>query len=166
MHDLKKVLLIRNKNMTQPKQVHLYAKMVNLDNIVCTFPSFSLNNSKGHVSLLVKGGKIVSIGESTLAGRLPGTIFLGRSCHAEMAALKILGRHRLKNTRKLKKYEIWNIRWTREGKVTNSKPCYHCQQSLLKLGITTIVFSTSKGTFVRRKLHDLKCKISSGAFNY
>ena len=137
--------------------------MVNLKNIIHTFPFFSLSNPKGHVSLLVKGGKIVNRGESTLAGRLTGTVFLGRSCHAEMSVLKILG-HRLKDKRKNRKYEIWNIRWTREGKVTNSKPCYHCQQSLLKLGITTIVFSTDEGTFTRCKLADLQCKVSSGSY--
>ena len=64
--------------------------------------------------------------------------------------------------RKMSKYTIWDIRWSRDGKVVCSKPCINCQRALLGVGINNIIFSTEDGRFIKDKLSNLVCKPSSG----
>ncbi|OUW95968.1 MAG: hypothetical protein CBD97_02125 [Pelagibacteraceae bacterium TMED237] len=125
-------------------------------------PTNNTNHTRGHISALIKGGKIVSYAESSLAGKSKFCLNKGRSCHSEIALLK-----KLKDIKKNKisKYIIWNIRWTKEGKIANSKPCLNCQISLRKAGIQTIVYSTDSGIFIKNKLECIECYSSSG-FRY
>lgn len=127
-------------------------------------PRDEWTNAKRHISALVKGGKVVAYGESSLGGKPYCAKVLGRSCHSEMSVLKFIS-SKLNNKRKVSKYTIWNARWTRNEKLVDSKPCLHCQQVLLRIGIKNIVFSTNKGVFVKSKLSDLVCYPSSG-FRY
>ena len=127
-------------------------------------PRDGWDNPKRHISALVKGGKVFAYGESSLGGKPYCTAIRGRSCHSEMSVLKYMGND-LNNKRKASKYTIWNARWTRDGTLVNPKPCLHCQQVLMRIGIKTIVFSTSKGIFIKTKLADLTCQLSSG-FRY
>ena len=124
-------------------------------------PGDDWNNPKRHISALVKGGKIVAQAESTLGGRPICSTILGRSCHAEMSVLKLIS-SKLGNKRKLAKYTMWNARWTRNGDLANAKPCLHCQQVLIRIGIKNIVFSTNQGVFIKSKLSQLDCHLSSG----
>tara|TARA_Y100000389_G_C17378228_1_gene472845 strand:- start:464 stop:889 length:426 start_codon:yes stop_codon:yes gene_type:complete len=128
------------------------------------FPVKDWKNPTRHISALVKGGKIIAYGESSLGGKLIGTVDRGRSCHSEISVLKKVTLN-LKNKRKMAKYTVWNIRWTRKGTIANSKPCLNCQKVMLKLGIKNIVFSTDSGTFIKCKLSRLVCTPSSG-FRY
>jgi deoxycytidylate deaminase len=139
-------------------QVPIKYKLVGL------FPGTNWDNPRRHISALVKGGKVFAYGESSLGGKPYCATDRGRSCHSEMSVLKFIGPD-LNNKRKLGKYTIWNIRWTRNGEIVNSKPCHHCQQVLMRIGIKNIVFSTSKGVFIKTKLAHLNCKLSSG-FRY
>ena len=116
----------------------------------------------GHYSALVKGGNVIGYANSSLAGKSRYCREAGRSCHAEIALLKFLTEN---NSKKMNKYIVWNIRWTREGKITNAKPCLNCQRTLHSVGIKTIIFSTSEGTFVKHNIEDIKCLPSSG-FRY
>ncbi len=127
-------------------------------------PDNNWTNTKRHMSALVKGGKVVAYGESTLAGKPFCADFRGRSCHSEMSVLKYIN-SKIGNKRKISKYTIWNARWTRNGQLVNSKPCYHCQQVLMRIGIKNVVFSTNDGVFVKSKLCNLNCNLSSG-FRY
>ena len=125
-------------------------------------PREDWNNPKRHISALIKGGKVVAYGESSLGGRPYCASVRGRSCHSEMTVLKYISSE-LSNKRKVGKYTVWNARWSRDGKLVGAKPCRHCQQVLLRVGIKNIVFSTSKGIFIKSKLAELKCQLSSGS---
>jgi hypothetical protein len=125
------------------------------------FPSEDWDNPKRHISALVKGGKVFAYAESSLGGKLYCASVRGRSCHSEMTVLKFIGPV-LGNKRKVSKYTMWNIRWSRNGDIVNSKPCSHCQKVMLDIGIKTVVFSTSNGIFVKSKLAHLNCQLSSG----
>jgi tRNA(Arg) A34 adenosine deaminase TadA len=129
--------------------------------IVGLLPYDGWDNPKRHISALVKGGKVFAYGESTLGGRPYCASVRGRSCHSEMTVLKYIGKD-LTNKRKISKYTLWNARWTRNGDLVNSKPCLHCQEVLLRIGIKNIIFSTSKGVFIKTKLASLNCNLSSG----
>ncbi len=126
------------------------------------FPEDSWDNPKRHISALVKGGKVLAYGESGLAGASKFSAIRGRSCHSEIAVLKYLNTD---DRRKISKYTIWNIRWSRDGRIVNSKPCMNCQKVLLESGIKNIVYSTDDGLFCKTRLEDLICEPSSG-FKY
>jgi hypothetical protein len=123
------------------------------------FPYDDWENPKRHLSALTKGGKVVAYGQSNLGGVPKICSTRGRSCHSEMEVLKYIGTD---DKRKIKKYTMWNIRRSVEGEIVNSKPCLHCQQTLLNIGLTYIVFSTSDGTFKKSRISELICKPSSG----
>lgn len=125
-------------------------------------PKKSLEGTRGHISALVKGGNIIGYAESSLAGKSKFCRKEGRSCHAEIALLKYL-----KDVRpsKMHKYTIWNIRWTKEGNIANSKPCSNCQRTLMSAGIRTIIYSTDEGVFMKNRLMCVECSASSG-FRY
>ena len=129
---------------------------------ISLLPKNNWTNEKRHISALVKGGKIVALAESSLGGKLYCATVRGRSCHAEMAVLKQIS-SKLNDRRKVSKYTVWNARWTRNGDLVNSKPCIHCQQVLLRIGIKNIVFSTDEGVFIKTKLSNLDCHLSSGS---
>ena len=124
-------------------------------------PIDNWKNPKRHISALIKGGKVVAYAESSLGGRPYCSKILGRSCHSEMSVLKYIS-PKLNYKRKVSKYTIWNARWNRNGKLVNSKPCLHCQQVLIRVGIKNIVFSTNEGVFIKSKLSTLHCNVSSG----
>ena len=128
------------------------------------FPEEGWDNPKRHISVLVKGGKIFAYGESSLGGKPRCAAYRGRSCHSEMSVLKLI-KTELGNKRKVRKYTLWNVRWDRNGDLANSKPCLHCQQVLLQVGIRKVVYSTKEGKFNKRRLDRLHCELSSG-FKY
>jgi len=128
------------------------------------FPDDDWSNPRRHISALIKGGKIVAYGESSLGGRLYYGMERGRSCHSEISVLKHIS-HVLNDKRKVAKYTMWNIRWDRNGRIVESKPCINCQKVLLSVGIKTIVFSTNNGKFIKTRVENLECTQSSG-FKY
>lgn len=122
------------------------------------------NNSSvhRHRSALVKGGKVLAYSVPTLGGVPQVCRERGRSCHAEMNLIKQYSASF--KTRKMSKYVVWIVRWDRNGNLVNSKPCLHCRNNLLSLGIHRIVFSNEDGCFIKADLRDLdNCKLSSGA---
>lgn len=123
------------------------------------FPDESWLNKKGHLSALVKGGKIICYRDCNLSGRSVFTNKLGRSCHSEMNVIKTL---KIRNKRQISKYIIWNIRWNKCGKIVDSKPCLNCKEVLLKIGIKTIIYSTNDGLFIKNKVQNIDSKLSSG----
>lgn len=122
------------------------------------FPYDNWENPKGHISALVKGSKPIAYSESSLAGT-PRNYDRGRSCHAEIALLKYVN---TLDKRKISKYTIWNIRWSKDGKIVNSKPCLNCQKALIEAGFKNIIFSSHDGFFYKEKLKKLICLPSSG----
>ena len=122
-------------------------------------PGHNWVHHNGHKSALTKGGKVIAYGESNLSGAPNVTCSRGASCHSEMSVLKCIP---TTDKRKVRKYIIWNVRWSKNGEIINSKPCINCQQTMLDMGLTTVVFSTADGLFVKSKLSDLVCKPSSG----
>jgi deoxycytidylate deaminase len=127
-------------------------------------PIDSWTNSKGHISALVKGGKVMVYAECTLGGNSYYCSKRGRSCHSEISALKH-GKMQQKSRRQISKYTMWNIRWDKNGNIVDSQPCFHCHQVLMNLGIKTIIFSTKDGKFIKNKIRDMTCTLSSG-FRY
>lgn len=124
-------------------------------------PPDDWNNPKRHISAITKGGKVIAYGESSLGGASKFSPDKGKSksCHSEIAVLKQMS---IEDKRKMSKYTIWNIRWSRDGKVVSSKPCINCQRALLDVGINNIIFSTQDGRFIKDKVSNLVCKPSSG----
>jgi hypothetical protein len=82
---------------------------------------------------------------------------LGRpvSTHAEMEVLRKLYKMKpsVRDSRNLKKCDILVIRVSSTGKLGQSRPCYHCLQSLsvCDIKIRYIYYSTSFGTITREK---------------
>ena len=101
--------------------------------------------------------------ESNLGGVPKFCTNRGSSCHSEMQVLKCI---ECEDKRKVRKYVMWNIRWTKSGNIANSKPCINCQKALIDFGIQTIVYSTEDGNFIKCRLDELNCKPSSGFLNY
>ena len=58
------------------------------------------DNPKGHISALIKGGKIIIHGENNMGG-VPNICARGMSCHSEMQVIKYLT---TVNRRKNRKY--------------------------------------------------------------
>lgn len=115
-----------------------------------------------HRSALVKGGKVHLYGEPTLGGVPDICSGRGRSCHAEMNVIKRYAKSF--KARTISKFEVWVVRLDRLGNFVNSKPCFHCRNSLLKLGIHKIVYTNERGDFVKSDLRNLDdCYISSGS---
>lgn len=133
--------------------VHLSKKFPGL------IPPEDWQNPKGHLSALIKGGKVIAYGESNLGGVPRCCSSRGSSCHSEMEVLKYI---QTEDKRKIRKYVMWNIRWTKNGDIANSKPCIHCQKALMDIGLQTIVYSTQDGTFEKSRIDELICKPSSG----
>ena len=117
-------------------------------------PPDNWDNPKGHISALIKGGKIIVYGENNMGG-VPNICDRGMSCHSEMQVIKYLTTIK---RRKNRKYTMWNIRWSKHGTIECSKPCARCQKAMLDMGLTTIVFSTHKGTFEKSRIDSLVCK--------
>jgi len=111
-------------------------------------------NPKRHISALTKGGKVVAYGENNLGGVPKVCTSRGRSCHSEMEVIKYITTD---DRRKLRKYIMWNIRWSKNGTIVSSKPCLECQQAMLSAGLIHIVFSTHEGTFTKSRIDDLVC---------
>ena len=126
--------------------------------LVGLIPDDKWDSKKRHLSALIKGGKVVRYSHCKLSGVPNCCNTRGRSCHSEMEVIKPFV---LKN-KDMSKYTIWNIRWTRKGEIVNSCPCYHCQQTLLKIGLTDVVYSCDDGTFEKVDLRKMKCNVSSG----
>jgi len=137
-------------------EIHLYKKLSVL------IPPDDWTNPKGHISALTKGGKVIAYGESNLGGVPKFCSSRGSSCHSEMDALKYI---QTDNKRKLRKYVMWNIRWTKNGEIANSKPCINCQKALIDIGIQTIIYSNQDGKFEKSRIDQLICKPSSGFKN-
>ena len=118
--------------------------------------------TRGHMSALMKGGNVVAYAESSLAGKSRYCQDAGRSCHSEVAVIKNLNTDK---SRKFGKYVVWNVRWSKDGRLVNSKPCLNCQRTLCRVGIRTIVYSTDEGHFVKHRIENITCSRSSG-FRY
>lgn len=118
-------------------------------------PPDNWENPKRHISALTKGGKVIVYGENNLGGVPKICSSRGSSCHSEMEVMKYLTTN---DPRKIRKYIMWNIRWSKKGTIVCSKPCYACQQAMLDMGLTTIVFSTQDGTFEKCRIDSLVCK--------
>ena len=104
-------------------EIHLSKKFPGL------IPPEEWKNPKGHLSALTKGGKVIAYGESNLGGVPRFCAHRGQSCHSEMEVLKYI---QTEDKRKIRKYVMWNIRWTKNGDIVNSKPCIHCINTIKK----------------------------------
>lgn len=62
-----------------------------------------LNTPFRHRACLVKGGRVIGFGESSLGGGRYLNSNFGRSCHAEVNACKMLSRKHLVDSRKVAK---------------------------------------------------------------
>jgi deoxycytidylate deaminase len=79
--------------------------------------------------------------------------FIKCSFHAEMDAIfRFLGslpkskeKCQQKTRRKFRSITLVVIRRTREGIIVDSKPCFHCLQTIRRIGIRKIVYSTPTG---------------------
>lgn len=129
--------------------------------LIGLIPDDNWKNPKGHISALIKGGKVIAYSECSLAGT-PRYCNRGSSCHSEIGLLKYID---INDKRKISKYTIWNIRWSKDGKILNSKPCLNCQKTLIEIGIKHIVFSNEEGKFIKNRLENLDCCLSSGNRN-
>ena len=136
-----------------------------------------------HVCVVMRGRKCLARGEASLAGKLrfPGAR-RGFTCHAEMNAVKMLLRTmkcrpkkrrpkkcRPKKRRPMKcrrsrfhRYIVWVVRFRRDGRLAHSKPCETCRRLLVRLGFSTVKYSTQAGAIITARLSELASTYSSG----
>lgn len=72
--------------------------------------------------------------------------------HAEINAI-----NKVKNYKNIpKKIDLLVVRFTKTGLLAESKPCYHCVQSMLQsnLNIINVYYSTQNG-IIKEKMHKL-----------
>lgn len=88
--------------------------------------------------------------------------FIHCSFHAEMDAIfRFLGSlprskdiYSQKTRKKLRSITLVVIRRTREGQIVDSKPCFHCLQTIRRIGIRKIIYSTPTGHLQYAKSND------------
>ena len=74
---------------------------------------------------------------------------------------------RVKNKDRLKKADLWSIRWAKsidgEYVMANAKPCIHCKNLALKMGIKTCYYSNDDGKIVKQNMNDVDSKYTVGS---
>lgn len=113
----------------------------------------------GHITVLTKGGQVIRSSTSSLSG-VPRGVLFGRSCHSEIGALKPYIYKR--RYRRLRKCQLWNIRYGQDGSLKGSKPCAECLRVMRMVGITEVIYSTDNGEFVKQSTNDIISQYSSG----
>lgn len=121
-----------------------------------------LKKKPNHKAILVKGGKTVAYGESTLGGCGKFTKRDCRTCHAEINCLKALPRKFYRKPNKLSGLVLWSVRWRQDGTPANALPCAYCRTSLVRLGITACMYTDDDGQILRCDLRTTDNYISSG----
>lgn len=89
-----------------------------------------------HASILVKGGRIISIGvNKTKAGCLGDPCYHLKGWHAELDCL-----HKV-DPKDAKGAILYVGGWSKGGRVIKSKPCPYCQQYLKKFDLKAVYYS-------------------------
>ena len=128
-------------------------------------------NGYVHYSGIYKNGKPLYIGSNHLRSTYNGECVCF-STHAEMDVLhKVLKGYTqqpFKDVINLKNHIIAVVRFGKDGKLRNSKPCNHCLQTMIKHNIKKIMYSNDNGDIITEKpTCIIPTHISSGwnAFN-
>ena len=81
------------------------------------------------------------------------------SCHAEINVLRKILKKYGRNIKRPMCFDVVVIRISKSGKIGESRPCYHCIQTMLLfceiIKIKNVFYSTSDGTIVQEKLVDM-----------
>lgn len=107
-----------------------------------------------HGAILTKGSKILATGYNKSRSKFLNTI---QTCtHAEMDVIlnyfnSIGIKQNIKKNHKLSKCILWVVRLSRDGKLTDSKPCCICLNYLKNIGIKKIGYSNSNGDIIISK---------------
>jgi deoxycytidylate deaminase len=64
---------------------------------------------------------------------------------------------------KLRRIVVYSVRYDRNGKLVNGRPCTDCVRFMIYLGLKKTVYSTDDSTMITSKLEDLQCIPSSGS---
>lgn len=59
-----------------------------------------------------------------------------------------------------KKYRLLVLKFSKNGELSDSKPCLDCKKRMMEKGFTEVYFSTSDGTIEKIKLKDLETRYS------
>lgn len=78
------------------------------------------------------------------------------SLHSEHVALKKIPYNILCNRRKMAKIEVYNVRFTRDGKLTMSCCCTNCATMLHTAGIKKIFYTNEEGNFIKDTTENIK----------
>ena len=110
------------------------------------FETKATNQQSKHCASILVNGKVIFYGENHNRGS-------GRSCHAELDAIKKF------NNRVIKRFDLLVLCITNSGKLRNSKPCSHCLIRIQKLcgcRIRNILYSTNEDLVVSQKFSKLE----------
>jgi len=126
-------------------QVHtLSKKKVEILNDLIEETEKSEMRSK-HASAVVKSGKIRAVGHNSFRGSIGGNRI--PSTHAEISAiynwLKIGDRSTV---------DLWVIRVSKLGKLTDSAPCLSCVIAIKKYNVRNVYYSDAHGQIIRVKV--------------
>ena len=126
-------------------------------------------------TIIMRGQKILSIEScdnqghsSTYISRRVGTSKYFTTRHSEIKALHNL-RKLLQKKRKINSIKVINFRLVKDHMgnihIGNSQCCRPCCETLYRLGINTIIYSTNNGDFVKESTSDImeKTKYSKGS---
>ena len=115
-----------------------------------------VDNIAKNWTIIYKGGKILVAKPSCNLGgptnyicRRTNVIYNYATRHSEVQALACI--RKLKR-RKIDNINIVNVRFTREGKIKNSKCCTLCAKVLQRFGVKDVIYSTEEGYFVKEKI--------------
>jgi deoxycytidylate deaminase len=128
--------------------------------------SIASNNGYIHYSGIYKNGKPLYIGSNHMRSTYNGECICF-STHAEMDVLyKVLKEYTqqpFKDVINLNNYTIAVVRFGKDGKLKNSRPCNHCLETMIKYRIKKILYSTDDGSVIAEKPINMeKYHISSG----
>lgn len=127
----------------------------------CSHQLASRPHSLHGAAIVGKKGRVIATGYNHHRNRCSQNnprnfgAFVQCSFHAEMDAIYRLLRslprtgskdtRSKKNRKKLRSITLVVIRRTREGQIVDSKPCFHCLQTIRRIGIRKIIYSTPTG---------------------
>jgi deoxycytidylate deaminase len=97
-----------------------------------------------HASVLVQGGKVISIGiNKEKSGKLADKIYGEKKWHAEVDCLTSLSQRNIDNA------ILYVAGITHRDHLINSKPCECCQEYLKRFKLKSIYYSDNYGNIVK-----------------
>ena len=105
-----------------------------------------------HGCVIVENNCIIGRGWNSYRTRFKDNfIGISCSCHAEMNAFR-----QIKKRGRRSRCNVYVIRRSSGGYLNNSKPCYDCYQRMKDYGVKYIIYSSTNGIMIKRRIRDFR----------